>query len=71
MKNFDIRNIFCADRLRTLNSESVSPRKSSSSSKESLKRSMGELLSEIVSSLTPDSSHGPSDSDLVDHKILH
>lgn len=70
MKNFDIRNIFCADRLRSLNSESVSSRKSSSS-KESLKRSMGELLSEIVSSLTPDLAHGPLDVDLIDHKILH
>ncbi len=73
MKNFEIRDIFSAERLRALHSESASSSRkpASSSSKDSLKRSMGELLSEIVSSLSPDSAHGPLEGDLVDHKILH
>jgi len=71
MNDFDIRNIFCDQRLRRLNAETVAPRKSSSTSKESLKRSMGALLSEIVSSLSPDSAHSALELDAIDQKILH
>ncbi|MBM4223155.1 MAG: hypothetical protein FJ161_05115 [Gammaproteobacteria bacterium] len=74
MKDFDIRNIFCSDRLRRLSSEQTqaASRRNAAYSKDSLKKSMNELLSEIVTSLGSDSGSTGSDlSDLSDGKTLH
>lgn len=75
MKDFDIRNIFCSDRLRRLSSEHSAPaaRKTASYSKENLKKSMNDLLSEIVSSISPDVnvSSDSFNQESSDNHVLH
>jgi hypothetical protein len=71
MKDLDISSIFCSDRLRRIHAENISVRRGSSS-KESLKRSMDSLLSDIVISLTPDCANHSVETDSVpDHTVFH
>ncbi len=73
MKNFDIRAIFCTKRLRDLNGEpGTSAKRHHTTNKDNLKKSMNDLLSQIVDSLgAQGQTHNMTEAELPDQKILH
>jgi len=73
MRDFDIRAIFCTKRLRDLSGENAaSAKRHHTTNKDNLKKSMNDLLSQIVDSLsTQGQNHNMTEAELPDQNILH